>query len=633
MLVIEAMIYVVSRSFIGQFHGLRFSYTVGFVDLVSDIKARINIEDLVGGYVQLKKVGRSYKGLCPFHQEKTPSFYVNPEKQLAYCFGCHQGGDLFAFYQLIEGADFPQALSQLAERAGLNPQEYRTSFQKIPNKSQKQPFFEVHEKAADFFSENLWNTDDGKKVLDYLFRRGLTEKTIRDFRLGFSPDEFDALTKYLLEAHIDRTVLIQSGLVIVKDVSGDRVYDRFRGRLMFPIKNTQGMIVGFGARALKKEMEPKYLNSPETPLYHKSEILYGFCDAKNVIREKGVLLVEGYMDLIACHQAGFTNAVATSGTALTTAQVKLLRRSTDTFYFCFDRDFAGWEASKHGFLEVLSQEGFVRMVQIPSGKDPAECLQSSGDVSDNASSESFSRAISDARPFLDIYFDRLFEQYFGSDVGRNSESVIHVMKEAVGVFQQIRSPVVLDLAIRDLAKRLDIREDSIYQEISRSKSGSFSPKIGKTREAVKSSDSPMVLKRLSPEETFLAVLFHFPEKFALVREKIFISAFSEKFQPIFTLLLEKGPSALLEAAHLHHLDEESCRLIHFLSFYAESVYAQLRPHDLEKLLQISLDKIFENIKNTRLGVLKKSIRKAESEKSSEELKILMEELKVLLRKS
>lgn len=608
------------------------------MDLVSDIKARINIEDLVGGYVQLKKVGRSYKGLCPFHQEKTPSFYVNPEKQLAYCFGCHQGGDLFAFYQLIEGADFPQALSQLAERAGLNMRDYRSSFQKVPSKSEKQPFFEAHEKAADFFSDRLWNSEDGKKVLDYLFRRGLSEKTIRDFWLGYAPDEFDGLTKFLLNEHVDRTVLIQSGLILSKDVAGERVYDRFRGRLMFPIKNAQGMIAAFGGRALKKDMEPKYLNSPETPLYHKSEILYLFSDAKNVIREKGVLLVEGYMDAIACHQAGFTNAVATSGTALTVQQVQLLRRYTDTFYFCFDNDNAGWEASRRGFFEVLGQEGFVKMVCLPYGKDPSECLQEG----DPDSRESFSRAIIGARDFLEVYFDRLLEEFSPE----KSESVSRIMKEILPVFQQIRSPVVLDCAIRDLAKRLDIREESIYQEISRDKSGKFSNKSGAfssknmmknaTQDVSKNSDtgkSHMVLKRLSPEETVLAVLLHFPEKFDALRERISGFQFSEKFQQSFAVLLESGSAALLEAAHFHRLDEDVCRLIHFLSFYAESVYAQLRPIDLEKLLRISLDKISENIKNTRLGVLKKAIRKAETEKNFEELRSLMEELKTLLRKS
>ncbi|MEK7545390.1 MAG: DNA primase, partial [Patescibacteria group bacterium] len=237
------------------------------MDLVADIKSHINVEDLVSSYVQLKRVGKNFKGLCPFHTEKSPSFYVSAEKQLAYCFGCQQGGDIFQFFQLIEGVDFSEALKMLAERAGLDYAQYRSTMQKMPSKNEKQILLDAHEKATAFFETQLWETSAGATALEYIRGRGLSDETIRRFRIGFAPDSFDALYTFLSHENISKTSLIESGLVISKDTSGDRVYDRFRLRLMFPIKNAQGQIVAFGGRALKKDMEPKYLNSPETILY------------------------------------------------------------------------------------------------------------------------------------------------------------------------------------------------------------------------------------------------------------------------------------------------------------------------------------------------------------------------------
>lgn len=569
------------------------------MDLVADIKSHINVEDLVASYVQLKRVGRNFKGLCPFHTEKSPSFYVSAEKQLAYCFGCHQGGDIFQFFQLVEGVDFSEALKLLAERAGLDYAQYRSTTSKMPSKSEKQILLDAHEKATAFFETQLWETPEGSSALEYIRKRGLSDETIRRFRIGFAPDSFDALYNFLSQEKISKTSLIESGLVISKDTSGERVYDRFRLRLMFPIKNAQGQIVAFGGRALKKESEPKYLNSPETILYHKSEILYGFFDAKNVIREKGALLVEGYMDVIACHQAGFSHAVATSGTALTAQQVQMIHRLHDRFYFCFDRDNAGWEASKRGFLQVIPVAGIVRVVEIPSGKDPDECIKESP--------EAFTQALEHARPFFDVYLDRLFLQYPSID----SESAPKILSEVVPMLQQISSQASLDFLVRDIAKRLSVREASIYDALKRDRQllhasvmrSSKKNISGKNPQESLSVPDPLTKPLLIPEEILIAVFFRFPEKIDLVKQHFPLDFLTGSYREVFTFIFEHGVSLLTDSSVLVNFSEAIRSRICFLSFYAEQRY-DLFP---EEEFQDALDKIWINHKNAQVKVLEQAV--------------------------
>jgi DNA primase len=591
------------------------------MDLVADIKARLNIEDVVSSYVQLRRMGRSLKGLCPFHQEKTPSFHVSLEKQIAYCFGCHRGGDVFQFVQEVENIDFQQSLKLLADRAGLDYEQYRAHAgfaggTKVPSKSEKEPFLDAHEKATRFFSDQLWNTQDGLKVVEYLTKRGLKEATIRDFRLGFAPDGGDDLYKFLSHEKISKDVLLQSGLITLRDTEGERVYDRFRGRLMFPIFNAAGQIVAFGGRALKKGMEPKYLNSPETALYHKSDVLYGFDRAKKMMREKGALLVEGYMDLIACHQAGFTNAVAASGTALTSQHVRMLKRFTDTFYFCFDNDHAGWQASRRAYGEVLAHDGFVRMIQFPDAKDPDEILRDHPEV--------FAAAYEQARPFLEILYERLFTEH----PGNSAESVSHIMGEVTPLLKMIKSRVSLDIAVRDLAKKLGVREASVYDELNRLPKDRFSP-----RDKVDSEDnnnpSSRFFRQISPEETILAILFRHPEKILFVGQHLMLDSISEPYRPLLRILFEQEVYDF--DAFTAQLSEEERKRVDFLSFYGETVYSQLRPDDLQKDLKASLDKIEYNRKNEQLEALKKQIRALEEQGKKDESRALLSQLEKIVR--
>ena len=374
-------------------------------DPVQEIKDRLSIEDLVGQYVQLKKVGRNLKGLCPFHAEKTPSFIVSPEKQIAYCFGCNKGGDVFTFIQEVEGVDFNDALKLLAERAGVQFESHSVKPQVTGR--QKEQMFHMYELTTSFYEKNLFETSDGEKVLKYLSSRGLTDQTIRQFRIGYAPDSFEQTYKYLIGKGFNKQTIVSGGLGITKETTVEKIYDRFRGRLMFPVLDNLGRVVAFGGRALSKDQEPKYLNSPESVIYHKSNILYGFYGAKQKIKEKSeVVIVEGYFDVIASLQAGLINTVAPCGTALASKQLRLLKPFADTVVLAFDMDTAGQEAAKRSYEIAQEFEFNIKVAIMPEGKDPAEYAKQHGTELLNV--------ISKALPYSDYIYRRTMEAY-GTD--------------------------------------------------------------------------------------------------------------------------------------------------------------------------------------------------------------------------
>ncbi len=342
------------------------------------IKEKLDIVQTIQEYVPLKKAGIYYKAPCPFHREKTPSFMVNAEKQIWKCFGCGKGGDIFSFVQEMEGMDFVEALKLLADRAGVKIDTYRSEI----DKSQKNRILEINQKAAYFFHHVLLEMDGAKGAREYLENRGLKKETIEKWQVGFIPDQWDLLTKYFLKKGIGVDDLIAAGLVIKKENprAGQGFYDRFRGRIMFPIWDVHGNVVGFTGRVLVETENSggKYVNTPQTVAYDKSRVLYGLDKAKTEIKvQDQVVLVEGQMDVVACHQAGMKNVVASSGTALTLDQIKLLKRYSNNIAMAFDGDSAGIAAAKRGIDIALSEGLNVKAIRIPEGKgkDADECLK------------------------------------------------------------------------------------------------------------------------------------------------------------------------------------------------------------------------------------------------------------------
>ncbi|MBI5411995.1 DNA primase [Candidatus Peregrinibacteria bacterium] len=337
------------------------------MDHLEEIRARLSIEELVSSYIQLKKAGRSLKGLCPFHHEKTPSFVVSPDKGIAYCFGCNKGGDIFRFVELIENVDFKEAVKILAAKANV----------KIPVFNERQVgkrlgAIDINQKALAIFQENL---RDNKKQQAYLKDRGLSEESITRFRIGYAEDDYHTLRDQLIKEGYTGEAILEAGLISQRSMADKTTFDRFRNRIMFPIFDHQGNPVGFGGRIVG-EGEPKYLNSPDTPAYNKSLVLYALDQAKEAIKEKGVAIVcEGYMDVIMAHQAGTTNVVASSGTALTIQQVRLLKRFTGNIAFAFDQDQAGLEATRRAIDLTRESEVTIKVIVNPLGKDPADCVK------------------------------------------------------------------------------------------------------------------------------------------------------------------------------------------------------------------------------------------------------------------
>lgn len=368
---------------------------------VQDIKARLNIVDVVGGYVRLTKSGAHWKACCPFHNEKSPSFMVNEERQIFHCFGCGKGGDMFSFVEEIEGVDFREALRLLAEKAGVELPKYRKASVFAPGGVEEPDRTkEVLELSTKFFETQLWSGEGTKSALPYLRDRGLSDESMRTFRLGYAPEGWRHLLDFLVGRGYREEELERAGLVIKKDGGG--YYDRFRDRIMFPIGDVVGRIIGYSARVAPggDESQAKYINTPETSVYHKSRALYGIYQAKQAMKEKGFsVLVEGNMDVIACHQADIRNTVAVSGTALTVEQLEMLKRYGNGIRLFFDMDGAGQAASWKSSLLALEKEMEVSIIALPHGKDAADAAKEDP--------ESLREAATHAVPVAQYFLDKL----------------------------------------------------------------------------------------------------------------------------------------------------------------------------------------------------------------------------------
>lgn len=364
-----------------------------------DIKARLNIVDVVGQYVKLQKAGTAWKANCPFHQEKTPSFNVNEERNMWHCFGCGKGGDAFAFIMEIEGLEFREALKLLAEKAGVELPEYRSDGRAAGET--KDRGLEILELATKFYEKQLWESERGKAMLDYLRERGLSDESIRTYRLGYAPDGWEHMTKFLLSRGFRSEELEGCGLSL-RGKEGRGFYDRFRDRIMFPIGDILGRIIGYSARVAPggDETAAKYVNTPETNLYHKSRALYGLSIAKQAIKEAGrTILVEGNMDVIALHQAGLPNVVAVSGTALTVDQLGILKRYGKKLSLFFDMDKAGQAAAWKSAIAAFGMDFTVDAVALTSGKDAADM--------NHENPELLRTAVTGAKPAMRYFLDTL----------------------------------------------------------------------------------------------------------------------------------------------------------------------------------------------------------------------------------
>lgn len=417
---------------------------------VEEIKSRINIVDFVGGYVRLEKAGSNWKSKCPFHSDNSPSFMVSEEKQMWHCFGCSKGGDIFSFLMEMESLDFREALKILAERAGV---ELSNSGQDKNLSSDKNKVFEMLELATRFYEKQLWDGVGKENALKYLKERGLKEDVIRKFRIGFSPDGWNNIQNFLTQKGYGASDISKTGLLVEKA----RSYDRFRNRIMFPICDVMDKVIGFTSRALPGEDDQaKYINTPETIVYHKSNVLYGIEKAKQAIKEKDfVLLVEGNMDVMASHQAGIENVVAVSGTALTSEQLDILKRYTKNIKMFFDMDEAGQKAALRSAQIAFQKDLNVSIVSSNQGKDAADLVQENKDL--------FLKTVESSVEAMQYFFDGIFSKYDKRNVSHKK----NIASELIDIIKNFSNEIEKHHWIKQLASEIDIDENVIADLLGR----------------------------------------------------------------------------------------------------------------------------------------------------------------------
>ncbi|MBU1038993.1 DNA primase [Patescibacteria group bacterium] len=476
-------------------------------DNVQQIKSRLDVVDVLSEYMQLKPAGQNYKGLCPFHNEKSPSFMVSKERQMWHCFGCNLGGDIFEFVQKMEGLEFPEALEILARKAGVTLQQYQA---KPGEYNQRLRVFAVLEATQKFYTDYLLGSF-GVVPRQYLNKRQVNQDSLTVFGLGYAPKDWDKLSIYLTNQGFSLSEIVAAG-VGVKSDRGPGLYDRFRDRLMFPINDLQGRIVGFGGRTLQVEpKEAKYINSPQGLVYNKSLLVYNLDRAKQFIRELGyAVLVEGYMDVLACWQVGIKNVVATSGTALTLEQIKLIKRYTSEVRLAFDADLAGQSAAERG-IDIALQAGLeVRVITLPQGKDPDDCARQ-----DQAG---LLKAVEQALPIVDSAFQTVLKNI--DITSRQGQS--QAADKLLTVIGKLPDPIEQDFYLKQLSRELKVNESAIRQKFSLLMTKQKSPVL-KYSVDKKSAEEPVVAinPATRPEVLFqrlLALIIKEPSYFARVMD-------------------------------------------------------------------------------------------------------------------
>ena len=431
---------------------------------IEEIRSASDIIDVISQHVRLKKRGKNFVGLCPFHQEKTPSFTVSSEKQVYHCFGCAKGGNAITFVMEFEKVSFTEAVRSLAEKAGIT-----ISFTEVDQERQNETeaLYNVCRFAGLHFYTNLTKTDEGRTSLEYFHQRGFSDETIRVFGLGYSLNSWDGFVHRAKEEGLDRGDLLKAGLIRVREDGTD--YDYFRGRAMFPIFSTTGRVIGFGARKLRDD-DPlgKYINSPETPIYNKSRVLFGLFHSKDAVRaQDNALMVEGYADLISLYQAGIQNVVASSGTALTEEQVQLISRYGKKLTLVYDADSAGSNATLRGMDIALAQDLDISIVELPEGEDPDSFIRKSG-------GKEFQKLLDQGVSFIDFKA----RQFLRTGSFSTPEGKAQAVRSIVQSIAKMKDELKRNFYIKEVATKYDIYESILYRELEkwtgdRSRTGSF----------------------------------------------------------------------------------------------------------------------------------------------------------------
>ncbi len=561
--------------------------------VIEEIKTRLDIVDFINSYVPLKRVGRNFRALCPFHQEKTPSFIVSPERQIWRCFGaCQEGGDVIKFYMKWENLTFFEAVKELAQKVGVEIKgKYLASDLKWQEKSK---LLAVNKAAAKFFSFVLWNTKYGKKALDYLKERGISEKMIKKFEIGYAPDSEDSLVNYLVARGFSKEYLIKAGVVSVKK---GKVRDRFRGRLMFPLKDFRGEVLGFSGRTLEDSSEPKYINIPETLIYKKRHTLFGLDAAKDSIKEKGeVYVVEGEFDVITPYQQGITNIVAIKGSAVTREQLLLLKRFAKKVVFLLDNDEAGREAVFRGFENARGLDIELYVVVIDFAKDPDEAVKS--DLT------RFKKLLKNPKVIYDFFIE---EEIRDKDL--NNPYIRAQFLERIGsIIGTIDNPVVKDYYVKKVAEIAGVSEKVVIQTIK---------KVKRKKKSVISKKTEAETK-VDPEKFLIGLIFQSENPTVLLKQAFNVLSPSDFSTPSLRELME----LMKKDKDKFNFEEFFQKLSDPLKDLANELYLY------SSLGEVEIDRFEKLVFYVKLKALKRSIAELlKKEGKEEEVKELIEKLK------
>lgn len=534
---------------------------------VQDVKSRLNIVDVVSAYLRLVKSGAHFKAPCPFHNEKTPSFMVNEERQIWHCFGCGKGGDAFSFVMEIEGVEFGEALALLAERAGVDLKQYRrqNAFEKSEKPDRTR---EILELATKFYEKQLWNGAGKGRILGYLHDRGVSDESIRLFRIGYAPEGWRHLSDFLVGRGYAADEIEAAGLSIRKSSDGassSSHYDRFRDRVMFPISDIVGRVIGYSARVAPggDESQAKYINTPETNVYHKSRVLYGLYQAKQAMRNEGYsILVEGQMDVIACHQAGVSNTVAVSGTALTGDHLEILKRYGRELRLFFDMDNAGQAAAWKSVLLAFERDFSVSIISLPAGKDAAEAAVGHPDI--------FKKTIAHPKPAA-AYF---LEKFLAEHDATTPEGKRLIAEKYAPLLGSMQNAIERDHWTKECARALHVEEKLLSDVLQKESARERAPRA---EESVVITNKNVFFKRSeSLRDRLIGLLFICPDMREAACSDDRVRAFLED-SPMFRFV--GAGSAGSSSAE----NEEEKKKFSELFFDAEQFFGSLPENDDDPL--------------------------------------------------
>ena len=555
-----------------------------FSDAKEEVRKAADIVEIIGQHVQLKKRGQNHVGLCPFHSERSPSFTVNQDKQIYHCFGCGRGGDVFTFWMEYHNLTFPQSLKDLAERYNIDLPRYRDAPAEREKAELKEQLFKINDLAADYLHAMLVKDAGGRPGRDYFSRRHISRETISAFRLGYAVNKWDGLVNYLRSKNISLDRGAKAGLIVPKKDGG--YYDRFRGRIIFPIIDLNHKVIGFGGRILDDSL-PKYINTPETPLYHKGDSLYGLDSAFKDIRERGLaIIVEGYMDMLVLRQHGISNVVATLGTALTSNQIRRLKGYTKKVVVLFDPDDAGRQAALKSFPLFLNGGISAKVLVLPQGEDPDSFVNRYG-------SDKFKELLEGATPIFDFYLDQALARM---DAGVDGQ--IKVLSEVLPIFMDLEQGATRFLYVHRFSEKTDISEDIVWEELRR----------GENKKRERRDTSQLKRRFLSGQDSrkygsdlqFLNLLVHYPETIDTFRDQEWELIVSDpEIIKIIRILMEKSPSGgdldlnrIEESLDSPKAKEQLRRLLMSKPIYSDESVSQAVDEFVRKIARVKISQSF-----------------------------------------